>query len=274
MTTLRQARRPARRMTRYEPAIDLDAHRGDRRARAHRGRRPRAHARCRADLVEAASALLQRRRPAPRPRQRRRLLPRAPDGGGRLHRRRQHALGHAAALERRDRRGRGAQQRRADPVRLGRPAARRGGGRSARASRRGERSARLQVPPDRAGLRPQRRGSLPAVRGDRRCSACRRSSTPARPESAPGCPGGHGFRLGLSNPMLLDPSPRTSPTCRSSWPTPRCPGRTRRSRSRPTSTTPGSTCPAGAPSTSPPSSCATRTRSSRSACCSAPTSRC
>ena len=56
-------------------------------------------------------------------------------------------------------------------------------------------------------------------------------------------------------------SRRTSPTCRSSWPTPRCRGRTRRSRSRRTSTTPGSTCPAGAPSTSRPSWCATPTRS-------------
>ncbi len=51
----------------------------------------------------------------------------------------------------------------------------------------------------------------------------------------------------LSNPILLDRHRRaTSPTSRSSWRTRPCRGRTRRSRWRPTSTTRGSTCPAGA----------------------------
>ena len=44
-----------------------------------------------------------------------------------------------------------------------------------------------------------------------------------------GMPGGYGLRLGLSNPMLLDAVAADFPDCRSSWPTPRCPGRTRRS---------------------------------------------
>ena len=77
-------------MTRYEPAIDLDAidaidvH-------VHIEIDGHGHSSLPDDLVEAASRVLHDRRPAARPRQRRRVLPRAEDGRGRLHRRRRDA---------------------------------------------------------------------------------------------------------------------------------------------------------------------------------------
>ena len=69
------------------------------------------------------------------------------------------------------------------------------------------------------------------------------------------------------------PSPPTSPTCRSSWRTPRGPGRTSSSRSRCTSRTRGSTCRAGRRAGSRPTSCATSRARCRTACCSGPTTR-
>ncbi len=90
-------------------------------------------------------------------------------------------------------------------------------------------------------------------------SACRRSSTPDRPASAPACAAGTDSSSACPTPCCSIRSPPTSPSCRSSWPIRRCRGRTRRCRSRPTSTTRGSTCPAGAPSTSRSPSCVPRT---------------
>ena len=89
-----------------------------------------------------------------------------------------------------------------------------------------------------------------------------------------GLPGGRGLRLGLSNPMLLDPVAADFPDLQIIMAHPPCRGRTKRSRSRPTSTTPGSTCRGGARSTSRSPSCAPRTPTSRTASCSARTSRC
>ena len=66
------------------------------------------------------------------------------------------------------------------------------------------RGARLQVPPDRAGLRPQRRAYYPLLRGDPRSRASRRSFHTGQTGIGAGLPGGCGLRLGLSNPMLLD----------------------------------------------------------------------
>ena len=148
--------------------------------------------------------VLQRRRPATRPRQRRRVLPRAQDGGGRLHRRRRDAARPCRRLERRDRRGRRAQQRRAHPVRLGRPARKpTPSTMRAASSRRAACAASSSTRPCRASTRATRRTTRCTRRS--RMPASRRSSTPARPASAPGLPGGRGLRLGLSNPMLLDP---------------------------------------------------------------------
>ena len=45
---------------------------------------------------------------------------------------------------------------------------------------------------------------LPAVRGAAGAAACPRCSTPGRPASAPGLPGGRGIKLRYSGPMLLD----------------------------------------------------------------------
>ena len=191
-------------MTRYEPAIDVDALDGDRHARAHRGRRPRprlAAARPRRGGVAGTSAPTARGPTSTR----RRVLPRAADGRRRLHRRRRDAARARPDLERRDRRGRRAQQRRAHPVRLRRPAHRRGRGRRARAgsSRRAACAASSSTPPCRASTRAT--SSTTRCTRRSRSSACPRSSTPGRPASAPGCPAGYGLRLGLSNPMLLDP---------------------------------------------------------------------
>ena len=114
-------------------------------------------------------------------------------------------LGHARDLERRHRRGRRAQQRRADSVRLGRPLQGAAAPCDARAPpHRRERGARLQVPPDRAGLRPERRAVLPAVRGDCRMPASVALFHTGQTGIGAGLPGGYGLRLGLSNPMLLD----------------------------------------------------------------------
>ena len=76
-------------MTRYEPAIDVDALEAID-VHVHIEVDGHGHSSLPPDLVEAAIAVLQRRRAAPRPRQRRGVLPRAPDGRGRLHRRRDH----------------------------------------------------------------------------------------------------------------------------------------------------------------------------------------
>lgn len=80
-------------------------------------------------------------------------------------------------------------------------------GRRARPRRpadRGRGRTRLQVPSHRAGLRSERRAVRPAVgsAGEGR----RAGAVPHRTDRHRcGMPGGYGFRLGLSNPMLLDP---------------------------------------------------------------------
>ena len=73
------------------------------------------------------------------------------------------------------------------------------------------------------GFDPSDEAALPAVRGDPGRSARPRSSTPGRPASAPGCPAATAFASGCPTRCCSTRSPRTSPTCRSSWPTPRCP---------------------------------------------------
>ena len=112
---------------------------------------------------------------------------------------------------------------------------------------RGPRRARLQVPPQRC--RASTRPTSGSTRCGRRCrsSACRRCSTPARTASAPGCPAGAASSWATPTRCCSTTSPPTSPSCRSSWPTPRCRGRTRRSRSPRTRPTSSSTCPAGRP---------------------------
>ena len=88
-----------------------------------------------------------------------------------------------------------------------------------------------------------------------------------------GMPGGGGVHLKYSNPMAVDDVAADFPSWTSSWRIRASPGRTRRSRSPRISRTCTSTSRAGRRSTSPSSSCATRTRSSSTRCCSAPTFR-
>ena len=66
------------------------------------------------------------------------------------------------------------------------------------------RGARVQVPP--VACRPSSPTTARSTRCTRSCraSASRRCSTPARPASAPGLPGGRGIKLRYSDPMLLD----------------------------------------------------------------------
>ena len=155
-----------------------------------------------------------------------------------------------AQQQRGDRRGAARNNDVLIPFGIGRPADRRRGDRAGQAAGRRLRRARVQVPPEPAGLRPQPTSS--STRSARRCRnwACRPCSTPGRPASAPGSRGGFGIKLGYSNPILLDAVAADFPELRSSWPTPRCRGRTRPSRSPPTRPTCSSTCPAGPRSTS------------------------
>ena len=105
---------------------------------------------------------------------------------------------HRSIIERRDRRGRGATQRRADPLRLRGPAGLRGdrptrAGWSTTAECGGSSSTR----PCRVST--PRRDALPALRRleEPASSPC---STRARPASAPGCPAGAACGCGLLEP--------------------------------------------------------------------------
>lgn len=88
-----------------------------------------------------------------------------------------------------------------------------------------------------------------------------------------GLPGGRGIKLRYSNPMLLDDVAADHPDLTVVLAHRRCPGRTRRSRSPPTSPTCTSTCRDGRRSTSRRSWCARRTRCCAARCCSARTTR-
>ena len=99
-------------------------------------------------------------------------------------------------VQRGDRRPGRRPRRRADPVRLGRPALRRRRGAPRQAADRRARRARLQVPPQPAGLLAGRHAVLPAVRGDRGARRARARSTPARPASGPACPAAAGSSCG------------------------------------------------------------------------------
>ena len=113
-------------------------------------------------------------------------------------------LGHAADLERRDRRGRGAQQRRAHPVRLGRPAPRRRASTGRGASSRSSGVRGFKFHPTVQGFDPSDEAHYPLY------AAIQDAGVPAlfhtgQTGIGAGLPGGRGLRLGLSNPMLLDP---------------------------------------------------------------------
>ena len=84
---------------------------------------------------------------------------------------------------------------------------------------------------------------------------------------------GGGLRLQNSNPMLLEDVAIAFPDMQIIIAHPSCRGRTRRCPWRCTSPTSGSTCRAGARSTSRRSWCSTPTRCSRTGCCSAAISR-
>ena len=86
-----------------------------------------------------------------------------------------------------------------------------------------------------------------------------------------GMPGGMGMRLKYSNPMYMDDVAADFPDLKIILAHPSFPWQERRCRSRPTSRTSISTCPAGRRNISRRSWCATSTRSCRTRCCSAPT---
>ena len=162
---------------------------------------------------------------------------------------------------------------RADRVRLGRPAP--GSGRSTRYtdwSTSTTSRVSSSIPSVQAFF-PERHRVVPGVRGDRRTRPDR--PVPHRPDRNRREPA----RRRRHQAQVLQPdatsttSLPTSRASRSSWPTRRSLGRTRRCRSPPTSRTSTSTCPDGHPNTSRTTSCDTRTRSCRTRCCSAPTSR-
>ncbi len=142
-----------------------------------------------------------RRQPHARPGRDRRVLPRAQLAAVVFTVDAHTATGHPALSSEADRRRGGRARRRADPVRVGRPARRRVGGRPGCAT---------WPPPARAGSSCTRRcrTSCPTTARTTRCtrqrpsSACRSSSTPARPASAPGCPAAAGIKLRYSDPML------------------------------------------------------------------------
>ena len=94
------------------------------------------------------------------------VLPRTQHRSGRLHRRRRDRHGSRRGAERGDRRGRRCEPRRADPVRIRRPAQAERGRRGAPPRPRLPR-ARLQVPPEHPGVLSERESVLPALRGDR-----------------------------------------------------------------------------------------------------------
>ena len=181
--------------------------RRDRHARPHRGRRPRPRVAA-ADLVEAARQVLQRRRTATRPGQRSPTYYRErQDGRGRLHRRRRRrSSAHPALSSAEIAEGAARNNDVLIPFGIGRPAP----GADAvdpRAERLVERPRRprVQVPPDRAGLRPVRRAA--STRSTKRCRswACRPLFHTGQTGIGAGLPGGYGLKLGLSNPILLDP---------------------------------------------------------------------
>ena len=169
------------------------------------------------------------RRPAPDLDSVAALLPRAEDGGGGLHRRRRDAT----SATRRSPAPRSPRAPHATTTCSSRSARstrhRRGRRRPGPAPGRGPRRARAS-----SSTRPCR-DSTRATRRTTRCTrrsrmpASRRSSTPARPASARDCPAAAACGSGCRTRCCSTPSRPTSPTCRSSWPTRRCRGRTRRS---------------------------------------------
>ena len=157
--------------------------RRDRRARP-RGALPR---RTRSDAARAPrgrAAVLRHATAAPHGRRRRRLLPRAAHGGGRLHRRLGGAQRHPADPERGDRGGSRRERRCADPVRerRSRPSGRRRARSRASSPTTASRGS-SSTPTSRRSTRTTRAHTRSTRRSPRR--GCRRSSTPATAASAP-----------------------------------------------------------------------------------------
>ena len=182
-------------MTRYEPRIDLgaitaiDVH-------VHVEADGHGHLSLDDELMDASAAYFkgsENRTPTVAD-----LAARYRDAGhgrGRLHRRRHHRDRAPGPVERGDRRAGRRARRRADPVRVGRPAPGPGGRTTGATARRGPRRARLQVPPQPAGLLARRSGVHAAVgraRGARRARAVphrpeRHRRRPARAGAASSC---------------------------------------------------------------------------------------
>ena len=137
---------------------------------------------------------------------------------------------------------------------------------------RGVRRPRLQVPPDHAALLANDRMAYPLYEAINDGGAIALFHT-GQTGVGSGMPGGMGMRLKYSNPMYMDDVAADFPDLKIILAHPPSPGRKRRCRSRPTSRTSISTCPAGRQNISRQSSSATSTRSCRTRCCSAPIGR-
>ena len=186
--------------------IDLGRHHRDRHARARRGRRRTATSRSTDELMDASAAYFKAERG---PDAHRGPASRRTTATGRWPRSSSPSTpaprpGHPALSSERDRRRGRRPRRRADPVRLGRPAPRRRRRRRARGlvDEHGVRGFKFH--PSLQGFEPERHRRT--TRSTRRCrsSACSRCSTPARPASARACPAGAGSSCATPNPMLLD----------------------------------------------------------------------
>ena len=245
----------ARTMTRYEPAIDLDALDRDRRARAHRGRRARASSLPddagrggaqyfsadgpRPDLDSIAAYYRERRMAA---------VVFTVDAT--------HRLGHPAISSAEI--AEGAARNNDVLIPFGSVDPARARTRSTRAQRLVDESGvrGFKFHPTVQGFDPSDEAHYPLY------AAIQDAGVPAlfhtgQTGIGAGLPGRARPAAGAVRTRCCSTrSPRTSPTCRSSWPTRRCRGRTRRSRSRRTSTTPGSTCPGWSPKYFPASWCA------------------
>ncbi len=210
----------------YQPAIDLDASRRSTSTCTSRStttvtprcpsrswrRRPRTSGRtAHGPTVDAVA----------------RVLPRAAHGGRRLHRRRAYPAGHqplsSADIAR-------AAAEHADVLIPFGSVDPRTGGRGDRIAERliEEEGVRgFKFHPTVQGFDPSD-DEYPPLWGLAGAPASRRSSTPGRPASARARRGATGCGSACRTRSCSTPSPPTSPTCRSSWPTRRCPGRTRR----------------------------------------------